>query len=371
LYKNVTYIVSNINKSLAFEWITNYLNKDLFNLNFIILNSQESELERFLIKNKIKVFRISYFGKKDIIKSIYRVYKFIKQNQTEIIHTHLFDANIIGLTASYVAGVKKRIYTRHHSDYHHLYHPRAIKYDKFINYLATDIVAISHVVKDVLINMEMVNESKIHLIYHGFKLVDFNNCTEVSIEEVRQKYNSQKLYPVIGVISRQTEWKGIQFIIPAFQKLLNKYPNALLVLANASGDYKKEIQSLLKLVPKKNYVEIEFEKDIFSLYQLFDVFTHVPISNSVEAFGQTYVEALASAVPSIFTLSGIANEFIVDRENALVVPYQNSDAIYNAIIELLSNAELRIKISSIGKQDVHKLFQLNKMIEKLECLYLK
>lgn len=336
-----------------------------------MLNKNNSDLENFLITKKIKYSRIKFSSKKDIPFAILKSIFFLKKNKIKVVHCHLFEATIVGLIASIFIRIKKRIYTRHHSDYHHLYHPRAIKYDKFINYLATDIVAISQVVKDVLIKLEKVSESKIHLIYHGFKLVDFNNCTEVSIEEVRQKYNSQKLYPVIGVISRQTEWKGIQFIIPAFQKLLNKYPNALLVLANATGDYKKEIQSLLKLVPKKNYVEIEFENDIFSLYQLFDVFTHVPISTSVEAFGQTYVEALASAVPSIFTLSGIANEFIVDRENALVVPYQNSDAIYNAIIELLSNTELRIKISSIGKQDVHKLFQLNKMIEKLECLYLK
>ena len=369
--KNVTYIVSNLNKSLAFEWISDYLNKDLFNLNFIILNAQESELERYLIKNNLKVYRISYNGKKDILKSIYKVYRFLVLNKTEIVHTHLFEANIIGLTAAFFARVPKRIYTRHHSDYHHIYYPNAVKYDKYINYLSTDIVAISLVVKKILINIEFVPEKKVHLIYHGFKLEDFNNYREQAVLFLKLKYNPRNQNPVIGVISRQTEWKGIQFIIPAFRKFLEKYPESLLIMANSSGDYKEEIHQLLTTIPAKNYIEIEFEGDIFSLYRLFDVFTHVPISESVEAFGQTYVEALASAVPSVFTMSGIANEFIIDRENALVVPYQDLDAIYDAIIELINNPELSNKIINNGKRDVKKLFQLNHMINKLEDLYSK
>ncbi len=366
---NITYIISKINKSLAFEWISHYLNRDLYHINFVILNSQNSDLERFLIENKIKVVRISYYGKKDIIKSIYKVYRFLKHNQTEIVHTHLFDANIIGLTAAYFARVKKRIYTRHHSDYHHLYRPRAIIYDNYINYLSTNIVAISKVVKEVLINLENVSENKIRLIYHGFKLEDFNNNSKQPVDYLKQKYNPLNFRPVIGVISRQTEWKGIQFVIPAFQKLLQKYPNALLILANASGDYKFQIRKLLKLIPEQNYTEIEFENNIFSLYQLFDIFTHVPISKSVEAFGQTYVEALASGIPSVFTLSGIANEFIIDEYNALVIPYENSEAIYYSWIELINNEVLRDRLIINGRNDVAEKFQLNQMITKLEELY--
>jgi glycosyltransferase involved in cell wall biosynthesis len=364
-------MISNINKAVAFEWIAEKLNDKKFKLSFILINSEKSYLKKYLIQNNIPVFDIDCKNNFNIPYAILKCVSLLRLLKPDVVHTHLFNANIIGLVSAKLVNVKKRIYTRHHSDYHHLYHPKAIKYDKFINYLATDIVAISQVVKDVLINLEKVSESKIHLIYHGFKLEDFHNCTDISIEEVRQKYNSQKLYPVIGVISRQTEWKGIQFIIPAFQKFLNKYPNALLVLANASGDFKKEIHSLLKLVPKKNYVEIEFENDIFSLYKLFDIFIHVPISKSVEAFGQTYVEALGSGTPSVFTISGIANEFIIDRENALVVRYQDSDGIYDAIIELINNPELSNKIINNGKRDVQQLFQLNQMINKLEDLYCK
>lgn len=366
---NITYIISNVNKALAFEWISTYLNKNEFNLNFILLNPGDSELEVFLKHNKIKVDRIKYTGKKDVLKCIFKTYLLLKTNKTNIVHTHLFDANIIGLTAAKMAGIPKRIHTRHHSNYHHLYHPKAIKYDNYINRISTDIVAISSVVKNLLIKIEKVPNQKVTLIHHGFLLNDFTKKISKSENKLSQKYNPQNAYPVVGIISRYTEWKGIQYAIPAFKRLLNDYPNALLILANANGDYKTEIQKALASIPKQNYIEIPFEYDVASLYKLFDVFVHVPITSEIEAFGQTYVEALASGIPSVFTLSGIANEFIVNQHNALVVPHKNTEEIYLSLAKLIANPNICNKLVINGKEDTNKLFGLDKMILSLESLY--
>lgn len=367
--KNITYIISNINKSFSFEWIFSDLNKEKFNLSVILLNAGDSELERFLNEKKIKIKRIKYNGKKDVLKAIFITYLFLKKNKTTIVHTHLFDANIIGLIASLLAGIKKRVYTRHHSNFHYIYHPETVKYDKLINKISTDIVAISNVVKEVLIKKEGVNVNKIHLIHHGFKLEKFEHVSQNTVNELKLKYNPCDTHPVIGVIARYEELKGIQYIIPAFKKILIKYPNALLILANTNGNYASEIKKILTILPEKNYIEILFESDIFSLYKVFDLYTHVPIAKEIEAFGQTYIEALASGIPSVFTLSGIANEFIINNHNALVVDYQNSDAIYGAWLDLLLHPEMKNELILNGKNDVNAMFQLDKMILKLERLY--
>lgn len=368
---NITYIVSNINKSLAFEWISKYLNQDKFHLDFILLNPENSDLELFLINNNIMVNRVTYKNKKDIPRAIFDICRILKKHNTTIVHTHLFDANIVGLTAAWLIGIKRRIHTRHHSNFHHVYYPKAIKYDKIANRLSTKIVAISEVVKTILIDKEKVAPEKVYLIHHGFQLNDFEKVDELAISKLRKKYILSPSKPIIGVISRFTEWKGIQYIIPAFTKLLKKYPHSLLILANANGDYQPDIEKLLHTIPKHNYIKINFEPDISSLYKLFDMFIHAPITNEMEAFGQTYVESLAAGIPSIFTLSGIANEFIVNRQNALVVPHKNSEAIYNAMKELLENKELKDKLIYNGKKDVIFRFNLNKMILSLEHLYAK
>lgn len=367
--KKVTYIISNIDKALAFEWIAMLVNKQKFGLSFILLNPGTSALETFLQQKHIDATRITYRGKKDLATALFSTYRLLKKNKPDIVHCHLFDANLVGLTAAYLAGVKKRIYTRHHSSYHHEYYPSAVKYDKLCNWLATDIVAISENVRSILLEKENVTSKKIQLIHHGFVLKDFSIVDENRINSLKSKYNPAKKHPVIGVISRYTKWKGIQFVIPAFKKLLETHPDALLILANANGNYLSEIKRMLATLPENSYREVVFEKDIFALYKLFNVFIHVPINKHAEAFGQIYVESLAAEIPSVFTQSGIAEEFIEDKKNALLVSYNNSHQITEAILRILNDKSLAEQMIREGKKAVSDLFEINTMISKLEFLY--
>ena len=367
----IVYIISNINKAIAFEWIAEELDKTKFELNFILLNPKESYLEEYLNKLNINVKRINYNSKRDIPLSILRIIYFLLLNKPSVVHTHLFDASFIGLIAAKLCGIKKRIYTRHYSTYHHDFFPNAVKWDKLNNKFATRIIAISEVVKDVLISKEGVAPEKISLVYHGFKLNKFSEYDNDVIEKLKSKYNPTNKRPVIGVISRFTELKGIQFIIPAFSKLLNQYPDALLLLFNASGDYEKEINKLLSELPKETYLKVVFENEITSIYHLFDVFIHVPINDTIEAFGQTYIESMASGIPLIATKSGIGNEILINNDNSIVVPYKNTEAIYKAIALLFSDSELKNKITNNAKNTVAQKFEIHVMIEKLETIYLQ
>jgi len=247
-----------------------------------------------------------------------------------------------------------------------------VKYDRMINHMSTDIVAISENVRSILVDLEQVNPDKITLIHHGFKLAAFKDIPETRVEALRGKYLSDgPLGPVVGVISRYVHWKGVQHIVPAFEQVLSVHPGAKLLLANANGPYSPDIKALLKQLPVESYVEIPFEADIFALYQLFDVFVHVPIDPNSEAFGQIYVEALAAGIPSIVTLSGIACEFIQDGENALTVPFQDSNAIRDALLRLIGDEELQKTLSENGTTAVAEKFTLKAMIASLESIYAK
>lgn len=367
---SLTYIISDIDKALVFEWVAEELDKQKFDLSFILLNKNpDCDLEKWLRAKNIPVFYVHYAGKRQLFSAFWKVRKILAKLKTQIVHCHLFDASLIGLLAAKSLGIKKRIFTRHYATFHHEYFPRAVYYDKFINYLATDIVAISENVKNVLIEKEGVKPEKIVLIHHGFRLEMFDNVNQQEIEELKNKYNLQNKYPVVGVIARWTHLKGLQYIIPTFAKLLEKYPNAHLVLANAKGEYVNEIKKLLSNLPKENYTEIIFEKNLSALYKTFTLYVHTPINAEVEAFGQTYVEALAAGIPSVFTLSGVAGEFIEHEKNALVVSFCDKQAIFEALHLLISDEDLQKKLIQEGKESIKNLFTLQTHLAKLEKLY--
>ncbi|MCH8903488.1 MAG: glycosyltransferase [Bacteroidetes bacterium] len=216
-------------------------------------------MERFISSRGVLFLRIKYSGKADIGKAFFKIYKFLKKNKTDIVHTHLFHASLSGLMAARAAGIKHRIHSRHHTTYNHDYFPNTVKYDKMVNSVSTRILAVSETVKKVLVEKENVNPDKVIVINHGFNLSDFEDVDKARVSVLEKRYKSNGKDPVLGVISRYTHWKGIQHIIAAFKILLKEYSSAYLILANAKGDYEKELQSLLSELPPDNYIEIEFE----------------------------------------------------------------------------------------------------------------
>ncbi|MNY27860.1 Glycosyl transferases group 1 [compost metagenome] len=81
------------------------------------------------------------------------------------------------------------------------------------------------------------------------------------------------------------------------------------------------------------------------------------------------MEALAAGIPSIFTLSGVAREFIIHEENALVVPFKDSDAIYESMVRLMNDPALCANLTTKGVQNVNRMFRFDSYIEKLQKLY--
>lgn len=367
--KNITYVLCNIGGIAQYHWIADAIDKDIFNLSFIFLDETTNALKASLIEKGFACYQLNVHSKKDIPKAIYQAIKIFKKEKTTIVHTHLVDASLVGLTAAKLSGIKKRIHTRHHANFHHESYKKGVMLDNVINYLSTDIIAISKNVQSILENKEKYHANKIKLIYHGFKLEDFDKIDATKINALKSKYALND-FPVIGMIARYMKGKGIEYSALAFTKLLEEYPKAKLVIANAFGADKEYVQQFLINIPPNNMVEIEFEQDIKALYKCFDIFVHVPIDLTYEAFGQVYIEAMASSIPGVYTLSGIADEYIENNKNALVVDYKNEEQIYNAIKFYLDNPSFKEKIVEEAKKNAISIFGFDKMMSDLNALYL-
>lgn len=365
----VCHVLSDLDRSHLIETFGEVMDKAKYDISFVFIGAKRPYLYDFFRERGYEVDFFEFNGRRELPAAIWNLRKILKRINPDIVHTHMVEGSLAGLAAARSLGIKRRLHTRHHSAESHFYYPHGVYYDRIINSLSKKVIAISKVVAKVLIEREGVEPEKVVVIPHRFYLETFK-ADERTVGELKNKYQLNGHYPVVGVISRFIHWKGIQDIIPAFKKLLENYPQAKLVLANANGPYKEQIHKLLKktLAPE-NYVTIEFEKNVFDLYGTFDVFVHAPVNEDFEAFGQIYVESLAVGVPSIFTMSGIAHDFIVDKENALVVPYQKPEAIAESLELILRDDPLREKITKRGREDVWRLFHADQLAGQLDSVY--
>jgi glycosyltransferase involved in cell wall biosynthesis len=367
----VAYIISNISKVIMFEWISNSLDRKKFELIFIFLNETEPEVFNYLQENGFKCYLIRYRTKKDIPISTIKVIRILFSNKIKILHAHLFDASLVGLLAAFILKIPKRIHTRHHSDFHHIYFPTAVKYDNLINWLSTDIIVISKNVFQLLIEKEKYVEGKIKLIYHGFDISSFEKREENKIISMQEKWKINPTAVKIGMVSRLIKWKGVDYAIEGFKKLYNENNNIQLIIANAKGepDYVSYIHSLVEILPKNTVIFIDYENDMPTLYHSFSIFLHTPEDETCEAFGQVYIEAMAAKTPSVVTLSGIAVEYIEDRQQSLVVEFKSSDSIYEKLKEIIADDALKTSLVDNGYQKVKSMFSLESMTKQLEKIY--
>ena len=233
-------------------------------------------------------------------------------------------ATFIGMPAAWLLRIKKRIYIRHHSNFHHKYNLRfGLILDRAMNSFSTHIVAVSQIVSNILVRKEAVNEDKITIIYNGIELNQFYpNSMEPPYRDLQFK---------IGVISRLTEWKGVAYTARAFKEFVSRYPNSYLHIIGAKADDFDQVTQALEGVPNENYLIETLNLDIPEFLKSVNVLVHVPLEIDDEAFGIVYIEALASGTPGIFTISGVLNELSDPDLYFSVVPSRNQKAI---LIEL-------------------------------------
>ena len=366
----IAYIISSMPaRWITFEWTSTHLNPQKFDLSFVLIHDGPPPLAPFLKARQIPFIHIQYQGPFQLFQTLRRIYRYLRQHHIEVVHTHFRIAGLTGLLAAALAGVPHRIYTRHYGGMHlqETWKPWYTIYAWLSNRCASQVIAPSDVVRQLLQQVDRVPHAKIVRIDHGF---DLDLLQTANRDRTSQRFSPTDA-PVVGVIARYERCKGIQFVIPAFQRLLQDYPNAKLVLANAYGSYAHEIRRLLKMLPDHSYTEIQFEPSLVRLYRPLDVFVHTPTDIHYEAFGQVYIEALAAGVPAVITPAGIASEFIIDRGNAHLVPVQDSEAIYRSITAILTNPIHRAELIANGLASVQTRFGLDKMVSSLETLYMQ
>ena len=174
---------------------------------------------------------------------------------------------------------------------------------------------------------------------------------------------------MIGVIARWVEWKGVQYIIPAVTRLLSDYPDLLLLLFNTIGDYGDELRALLSKLPERNYRTVKFEAMNEALYQVFDVFVHVPVDEYAETSGFIYSEALAAGAPSVFSLSGIATGLAEHLKHCYVVPHRSADAVYKGLRTLIDDPDLARRVGESGRDLLPPEMWPERYVRSLEQLY--
>jgi glycosyltransferase involved in cell wall biosynthesis len=251
--------------------------------------------------NRVKVHRFKGWAPNDAYYISEGLRKNLKKDAKdyEVIHAHAYHS-FPSLYAAQAVADGVLVFTPHyhgggHTPFRDILHIPYRSFGKQVFAKADKIVCVSQYERDLVLQKFKIDEYKITVIPNGINKKEF-----AGVEK------KQKSFRVILCVGRLEEYKGVQFLIRAMQKLGNDY----LLDIVGDGVYRSALVGLaekLNVMARVRFYQNLSREALVRKYAESDVFA---LLSRHEAFAITVAEALAAKTPCILANTSALTEWI-------------------------------------------------------------
>jgi sugar transferase (PEP-CTERM/EpsH1 system associated) len=310
----------------------------------------------------ISVINLDMRSKWDL-RAPYRLFRLLRRENIQILHAHLFHANLLAATLGKLARIPIIITTRHSVE---IGGPGREWLNRLVKPLHDVAVMVSRQVHETERRRSGVKPDKIAEIPGG---VDVNIFTQIdckSIKRLRHKWDLGTEVTIIGTVGRFVEPKGYSYLLEAMVELRKQNSNirALLVGDGSLRLAMEEKAETLDLPDILVFTGIR--RDVPMILALLDVFV---LPSLWEGLPIALLEAMAAGLPVVATRVGGVPEVVVDGVTGFLVPPRDPQALADAILRLLRDPDLRRRMGEAGHARVAEHFSVEQMVGKTEALY--
>ncbi len=299
------------------------------------------------------------------LKLIRNIYRLIKKEKFDIIHSHLLDMNFYSSISARIAKVH-HVCTEH-GDIHHISKKFNIKTyikAKAISHFSNKIVFVSKYTKDKYMNIVKVPEGENAIIYNGIDIKEYEEPIEIQRKKAEIGIKEGEF--VIGNVANLYPVKGQTYLLKAAKIIIKELPNTKYLIVGRGeleNDLKKEANDL---GIDFNIKFLGFREDVKELLKIMDIFVLPSLS---EGLPLSLIEAMASKVPVVATGVGGIPEVIDDGINGFLITPADPDALASKIIHLLKDRSLANKLVNQSYKNIQQQFSLHTMFHKYSEIY--
>lgn len=280
-----------------------------------------------------------------------RLLRWIRRHKVDIVATQLSTASLWGSIAAKILGIPCVATVR------------ALN-TKTCYVLADRIIVVSEAVKKHLTDQGIAPE-KIRVVYNGIDLKRFQPVADIRAAKEKVGFKADDL--VVGVTAHLTRKKGHRSFLQAAAIVASKMPNVKFLLVG-EGREREALETQVRAARLMDRVLFAgFQDDVLPWMAAMDMLVLPTIEK--EGFGRVLVEAGAMSKPVISTDIGGMAEVVSPGESGLIVPAGDVTELANAMVQLLEDEELRLRMGRAGRARALAHFSVEQMVSNTEAVY--
>lgn len=294
------------------------------------------------------------------LKSLYQLIKLFRKERPDIVHVNTPKGALLGLLAAWITRVPHRIYNVNGLRFETAtgnFRRLLIIMEKVACLCANRVIPQSNGVADIL-RKEHITKKPLKVILNGSgNGVDVNYFNpdipdiKVKASEIRNGFDGVAFV----FVGRLVGDKGCNELVEAFERLSKQYKNVRLYLVGGREENLDPLSdtTLNTIALNKNIIECGAQSDIRPFLAASEIFV---LPSYREGFPNAVLEALAMELPCIISDVNGATDAIYNTENGLVISKKDVQALYDAMLQLYLNENIRKKMSQKARSLVIERF---------------
>lgn len=330
--------------------------------NYSMVCSYEGPLTEELNKSKIKFYTIPEL-KREIspfndLKALYKLYKLIKSNNFDVVHTHSSKTGLLGRIAAKTARITKVVHTVHGFSF-----PAAKGLVTKSIFYTMEWMAKFFTDELIVLNMSDYNIAVKKLGYDK-KIVSIVP-NGVNVDKFSPSNIVNKSFRVV-MVGRLWEQKNPMCLIEAAKLLLDKYDDVDIHFIG-DGELRVKMEQFITDHDLSNNVKIlGWLDNVNELLPNYDVFV---LPSLWEGMPLAILEAQACGLPTIVSDIPGNSDLVLHESNGLLFEKHNYIELSKAIEKLYLDTHLRLQLSKQARRIVCDQYSSEIRNEKILNLY--
>ncbi len=319
---------------------------------------------------------LRFLSARHVIARVAALRRLIQSEQPDVIHTTLFEADVLGRIASIgqrsvvISSLVTTPYDPIRSQNPNI-NPAKLWVARWIDtltarYLTTHFHAVSEAVKQAAIENMGLRPERISVIHRG-RNAGFVPATPERRAAVRRLLGVRESDEVILNVGRHGYEKGQRYLLEAMELILQRRPDSLLLIAGPRARYTELLEGIQKRAGLKERVRFLGQRtDIADVLAGADLFVFPSL---YEGAAGALIEAMAAGLPVVASRIPSIAEVVQDGSNALLVERASVAPLADAIVELLADRPRALAFGRRSRRIFEERFTLERCVERMVAFY--